>query len=388
MRRRGKWHLTLISLALLLGAVGAADALGRPGRVDVKFGLNVDLGGRVNAIETQTDGKVVIAGSFHKALPNERFDILRLNADHTVDTTFNAGTATQGSGTINSVFIQPDGKILIGGTFNRFNGVSTSSPLLRLNADGNADTTFNVTGLDVTSVYDIDRQSTGKILASASNLNGSSFIARFSVDGSWDQTSVRPGGTGFGFRIDVTSDDRVLVGGTFAYAINGNTFRNLTRLTSALATDTSFAADVETTGSGFVEPSEIIGGRILIWGGGIISVNQVPRRGVAILLNNGNLDASFDPAPMQTEIINAAAIQDDGKVLIAGESFTRWNTFVRGNLARLNADGSLDSNFYVGRGFEARVRAIKVASSARVLVGGDFSRYDRVIRRAVVKVVI
>ena len=61
--------------------------------------------------------------------------------------------------------IQPDGKILIGGNFSTFNGVTTQGSLIRLNDNGTTDLTFNG-GLPTVfgEVYSISQTSTGKII--------------------------------------------------------------------------------------------------------------------------------------------------------------------------------------------------------------------------------
>src|SRR5215204_6367806 len=115
---------------LAFSAVAAAG----PGRLDYTLGLNLVNGAQINAIEPQPDGKVIVAGAFQIANETRR-DIIRLNADNTIDTSFNAGDGLEGnSGSILAVKIQPDGKILIGGTFNNFNN-NFVPRLIRLNPD-------------------------------------------------------------------------------------------------------------------------------------------------------------------------------------------------------------------------------------------------------------
>src|SRR5258705_433059 len=63
-----------------------------------------------------------------------------------IDTTFNAG----GAGAnffLRAVAVQPDGKIVIGGFFTSYNGDAAASDIvMRLTADGTSDTTFNAGG--------------------------------------------------------------------------------------------------------------------------------------------------------------------------------------------------------------------------------------------------
>ncbi|MBK6754378.1 MAG: delta-60 repeat domain-containing protein [Flavobacteriales bacterium] len=71
-------------------------------------------------------------------------NIYRLHPNGSVDTTFNAGTGTGAGQPIEAIALQPDGRIIIGGIFNTFNGVPCGH-IARLNTDGSLDTTF-ITG--------------------------------------------------------------------------------------------------------------------------------------------------------------------------------------------------------------------------------------------------
>ena len=72
-------------------------------------------------------------------------------------------------------------------------------------------------------------------------------------------------------------------------------------------------------------------------------------------------------------------MQPDGKVLIGG-SFTSVNGTNRNRIARLNADGSLDSSFNPGTGANGAVRAIVVQPDGNVLIGGNFTTVNGVLR--------
>jgi uncharacterized delta-60 repeat protein len=76
--------------------------------------------------------------------------LVRLNADGSVDRAFSTalgpgfvqenGRPVQGS----SIALQADGKIIVGGYFQNYQGTGRTA-LVRLNADGSLDTTFNPT---------------------------------------------------------------------------------------------------------------------------------------------------------------------------------------------------------------------------------------------------
>ncbi|MFY8191457.1 MAG: delta-60 repeat domain-containing protein, partial [Bacteroidia bacterium] len=90
-------------------------------------------------MQTQSDGKIILVGNFHKHnLLNFRH-IMRLNADGTVDSGFKTGLGTDNI--IQSVFLQKDGKIVISGWFGTYNGMARSN-MARLNQDGSLDSSF------------------------------------------------------------------------------------------------------------------------------------------------------------------------------------------------------------------------------------------------------
>ena len=125
----------------------------------------------VYSIALQSDGKILIAGNFTKYNgASVCYGVARLNADGSLDTItgFNSAGAgaSGGMGTTAaySIAVQSDGKILIGGNFTAYNGASVGC-IARLNADGTIDSTFNPPSSSTNSVvYSIAVQGDGKIL--------------------------------------------------------------------------------------------------------------------------------------------------------------------------------------------------------------------------------
>lgn len=102
--------------------------LNTDGRVDPTFTTGV-VTGEVLGVVVQPDGKIIAVGSFSTVNGSSQSRITRLNADGTLDGTFSPLTATNGQ--INSVALQPDGNIVIGGLFTTVNG-STANRIARL----------------------------------------------------------------------------------------------------------------------------------------------------------------------------------------------------------------------------------------------------------------
>jgi hypothetical protein len=73
-----------------------------------------------------------------------------------------------------------------------------------------------------------------------------------------------------------------------------------------------------------------------------------------------------------------------GKIYIGG-AFTTWNGVARSRIARLNTDGTLDTSFDPGAGFNAAVNVITLDSSGKLYVGGSFTTYDSVANNRIIK---
>ena len=76
----------------------------------------------VHSVALQPDGKVLIGGAFTSYNGTFRFRITRLNTDGSLDVSFNPLDGANNN--VNSIALQPDGKILIGGNFTDYNGIS------------------------------------------------------------------------------------------------------------------------------------------------------------------------------------------------------------------------------------------------------------------------
>jgi uncharacterized delta-60 repeat protein len=280
----------------------------------------------------QPDGKLIVVGDFTQINSVSRGRVARLNTNGSLDTTIFTGTGA--NNTIETVVVQPDGKILLGGTFTTYSGVSRNR-IVRLNSDGSIDTSFTIgTGFN-SSVLDIELQADGKILCGGDfiSYNGVSArkIIRLNTDGTRD-TSFIPSGIGFGggqvHRILVQPDGKIICGGDFTN-YDGFTTNNILRLNTNATYDTSFII-----GTGF--------------------------------------DTDFGSS------VRSMDLQPDGKILVGG-LFTTYNGISTSRIARLNTDGSYDTSFNVGSGFNLQVGDVKYDYNGYILVVGYFTNYQGVI---------
>ena len=100
------------------------------GTVDVTFAIGAGADKNVRAVAVQPDGKILVAGDFMNFANVPCRYIVRLNADGSVDKSFDTGSGA--SGPIGCIAVQPDGKIVLGGNFTRFNGGNYAG-IVRLN---------------------------------------------------------------------------------------------------------------------------------------------------------------------------------------------------------------------------------------------------------------
>jgi uncharacterized delta-60 repeat protein len=123
-------------------AVNNIVRLNSNGTLDPSFSFNVN--GVVEEIAIQTDGKILIRGQFSTVNGASRPMLARLNADGaTLDTSF-APTFTHtlpATPSLRKIFLQRDGKVLIGGNFDNVSGTARQN-IVRLNGNGTVDTAF------------------------------------------------------------------------------------------------------------------------------------------------------------------------------------------------------------------------------------------------------
>jgi uncharacterized delta-60 repeat protein len=178
------------------------NTFGVNGKVRTDTGLN-DSG---TSVAVQPDGKIVVVGERGFGSPERDAVVARYNADGSLDPTFSTdGLAIIDNGIGNgisaaAVTIQPDGRILAGGSV--VEGGDLDFAIIRLNTDGSLDSTFGVDGIVRTKFgtglteYVIFKglalQSDGKIVAAgvSDSIDGQSnfAVARYNADGSLDST--------------------------------------------------------------------------------------------------------------------------------------------------------------------------------------------------------
>ncbi|MCB2409313.1 T9SS type A sorting domain-containing protein [Hymenobacter lucidus] len=335
-----------------------------------------ELGGTdgfVDDCALQPDGKVVVAGYFDTYNTSPANNLVRLNADGTVDASFNIGFGA--SDEVYTVLVQPDGKILLGGYFSTFNGQACSG-IARLNANGSYDDTFVPTLEAGSVVTDITVQPDGKILL-AGNLNPSStnigllrLTATGTVDSGFTPPAFASGSIGnlyFDNNIVLQPDGKILVSGFFSLSAGGPA-NGVARLNANGTLDASFQVGAGPNGS-ITGLALQANGTVLV--SGYFSAFNGRQSALVQLSSTGALDAAFVPTFQLPGVIYAVARQADGKLLVGG-TFTELNGQVAYRLARLNADGTLDAAFSGNTGaLPGPVNAIQIQPDGKILLNSS-----------------
>lgn len=334
------------SLGIAAVCCAASFAFGQAGQVDPTFFADADA--TVYAIAVQPNGRVLIGGAFSRVNGIERHGLARLNLDGTLDPTFDPGSG-KADGDVGDIVLQPDGKILVGGTFSSFNG--GPGGLLRLNSDGTVDAGFRGSVITTSLAY----HPSGKIYVGS---YAGSRIIRLNADGTVDPTFTNrvTDPTAYVLALKVQSDGKVLFGGQFD-EVNNHEVNHLARLNADGSIDQSFFAE---------SPAFQVSTLSLADDGRIYQGGWAFSR----LFPDGRWDESFSYSLTVNGVFFASGLQFDGKPL-AGGSFSDLNGSGRDYLVRFDEDGSLDETF--GAELNGPVQALVIQNDQRVLVGGTFS---------------
>ncbi|MCX6874766.1 MAG: choice-of-anchor D domain-containing protein [Verrucomicrobia bacterium] len=327
-------------------------------RVDGSF--NPSANNYVYTVAGQPDGKVLLGGSFTTVNGVARNRLARLNADGTLDPGFNPNA---GGGLVNCATVQADGKILVGGAFTTMGGTARSR-LARLNADGTLDPGFNPNANG--SVNCLAPQADGKILLGGSftSVSGTARnrVARLNADGTLDP-GFNPNANDIVYSVAVQADARILLGGIFT-TVGGVARNRIARLNADGTLDPDFNPNASSNVQSVTVQAD---GRILL-GGAFTTVSGVPRNCLARLNADGTLDPDFNPNVNNQ--IHSVVVQADGQILLGG-NFSMVGEAVRSYLARLHADGTLDAGFQQDANNE--ILSVAVQADGRILLGGYFT---------------
>ena len=238
------------------------------------------------AVAELSDGRVVLGGRFQTSHGLPRRNIAIVNADGSVDQSFNPGSGFDGS--VRSVALVNGGRILVGGDFSTYNG-SPAPGVALLKADG-----YRSTLLDAPDVNQIR----------------------------W-----------------VAADSKGLYIGGYFNNVGGVPCRNIARYKLDGKLDTNF--DSTTGANGIVHGGGIQPDGSVIIVGNFTAYKGVTRNRVARILPTGQLDTTFDPLQGANKEVFAVKLIEDGRVVITG-SFDSFAGQASNGTMRLLPDGKCD----------------------------------------------
>jgi uncharacterized delta-60 repeat protein len=355
--------------SLAVGAVNDAPTFADSGGHSA-LQVGIELEGAFD-VAVQPDGKVIVVGGTYSGSAadaygglRQDFAVIRLDADGTLDTSFNGtgklvvpvqiGSYTDAA---RHVVLLPDGKVLVSGTDTALPPAQGPAALIRLNADGTLDTGFNGTGkllVPVDGAQGLALEPDGRILVSG--LTGG--FALLNADGTSTGTSgtAAPSiaGDAFSAGIVLQPDGKVLVSGTSLNLVSTHDDFGVARLNADGSPDTSFNG-----GSSLLVPIGTLDdkafGVALQPDGKVVLAGETYNGsnydfGLARVNADGTLDASFNgtgtlalPMGSADDVARSVAVQSDGKIVVAGYTFN--GTDYDFALVRLTANGALDTSF-------------------------------------------
>jgi len=396
MKLRNLIRIVVIAASFCAASYGAIEGL--PGTIDPSFdphgGVVADGFHWIHTIALDRDGNVLVAGKFSEFDHVPRNGIARLHRDGSLDEAFDPGAqlpVDYYDGPVRAIVPLPDGKILLGGTFTNFGAVARAN-LVRLNADGTLDPEFAPglvpmnTGSWFAGVYALAFQADGKLVVGGSFGLPRPFelgtatagTARLNSDGSVDATfqPVKMAWWAESF-VQVTSlvplpDQRIIYAGYFDPFYDPFTWHPIGGVGS-VKSDGSWDLGFTWPDKSWYSTGVLVGQQT---GAGLKLLLPVGQAGtdqtrLIRLTPEGLVDQTFQPpAQVSAHFPVPSVVQSDGKILV------RWGN----GIARLFQDGALDQSFdltdVVGdRPGLSQVLAIGLQPDGKVLAAGRFNKF-------------
>ena len=380
-----------------------------PGSVYRETDLPAGPDDEVRDLVFDASGGLLATGRFSQWNNANRAHLARLlpgSAD--LDPAFSPSPPSTANGSQFQVLPLADGKAFVVGLNGvAYNGKSHDG-LVRFNADGSVDTTFNPNGVGGSVTYSpvTDNSSLaavgadGKVVLSAQTWNGENVVVSFvgsyirlNENGTRDPSFALRGSSYFTTSTVITGlpDGRYLVAGTTNSV--GTRFTGVLRLNTDGTVDRTFqTASPYELGAGvndiLVQPD----GRILV--AGTFNVRNDLTLGLIRLLPDGRLDPTFNGVPQLSQSPNfnrgdvrRIALQADGRIVALARPLN--GTFPTSNLLRFWPSGALDPDFQVATNSNRNSTPILFAIAARsdnaLFVGGNFTEFSRFPRKSFVR---
>jgi uncharacterized delta-60 repeat protein len=276
------------------------------GRLDPSFTpqvMNAFASTDVRVIQLLSDGKMYIGGDFQKIGSNTNLKyIARLMPDGLPDPGFTPPVFSGAFGRVNAISIMDDGKVLVGGSNLILPGETDGRALLRLNADGSNDASFNggnpgFASNENPTVFGLLKTSNNQLIIWGNffnyNAQGRRYLVRLNVDGTLvtpNPYASLPANFIIPDQVIEQPNGKLLVTGTINYFVGNIGYSGLLRLNSNGSIDNNFRVGTgfrALNGAGFdalfanmVDDAILVENKLLVCGG-FTDFNGVARNRVA-----------------------------------------------------------------------------------------------------------
>lgn len=343
------------------------------GTIDNSF--NTNMISDIHCMALLPSGKIMVGGSF--SISTTQYNgVARLNTDGIIDYSFGNGVGTLGF--VREIKIDASGKILVAGSFNDFNN-QLHSGFVRILADGAIDPSFHVppTNLFNEVVFtSIGIQSNGKYILAGRvvDLNSTfQLVYRFNTNGTIDSSFISDG-----MYYDmvetcaILSNDKILIGGDIN-GYNGQQVKYLCRLNVDGILDQSYSSINQL--NNVVKDIDITNSDSVVLSGFFTKFDYRDRKYLLKLNPNGTINDDYRNNEGFNNDVNQLKISSLNTVYAVGK-FTYFENTPANRIISLNLDGSINTAFNSGEGFDNDVKAIFIESSGKIILGGDFTKYN------------
>ena len=339
-----------------------------PADIETAFGPVPGFNGIVYKIVQQPDGNILVGGTFTKYKGHDYKYFVRLLPDGNVDPAFNMGTGFNNS--VTAIALQTDGKMIVIGNFSSYNSISTNK-IIRLNSDGSFDNTFQI-GIGFVIHNQVIVQPDDKVIVTGYLSSSSPYkIVRLNTDGSVDTTFIA--GSGFNDRITsiaLQTDGKMVLTGDFSM-YNGYTRNGIIRLNADGTVDLTFSIGIGFGPSGGPEKVTVQADGKIVVCGGFNSYKSQTEYGLLRLLPDGTKDTSFDVGTafmVNGNNIGDLFIDNNNNIIIAGSIVNYNGIAITSNCIRINPNGNLDSSLAVQSGIAYTALS---QNDGKLILGGD-----------------
>ncbi|MCC5916266.1 MAG: T9SS type A sorting domain-containing protein [Cryomorphaceae bacterium] len=377
-------------LFCLLYALGFSVVGQTSGDVDSSFVVGNAFNNSTEFIGQLQNGKILVTGNFtaFDGTPVNRLALFNQNGS--LDTTFLQNSSLGANNAVRSTAIDTADYILIGGIFTQVNGVSKPR-FAMLTPNGQLVNSFpSGTGPnnDVRHISTNWANGVHRILISGffTTYNGvfRHGLALLHGDGALDTNFVVPPAMGgWVYSHHLYDDKRMLVGGGFMSSA-GAPFNGIVRLNPDGSVDSTFNPGWGTSGPVFAVHVQS-DGKIII-GGGFSFYNGVPVNRIVRLNDDGSIDTTFNSGSGFNSTVRHISTQSDGRVLVAGQ-FSNYQGNPASFFARLLPNGDFDPSMQIGSGFNGSTTCVNVQSDDKILISGAFSEYKSSSQERIVRLI-